>query len=365
MPHDTSMTQQIGSSSQTAQGVVTGMTRSRVPSPGSAPDDDGARPHPTGDGEVGSLAAGIRIANAPCSWGALEFEGMAAEPVPWERMLDELAETGYVGTDLGDWGYLPTHPATLRAELDRRGLDLVSAFVPVAFSDPAAHAPGLDHALRVARLLAEASGEQAAPARLVLADDNGTDPIRTRHAGRITPEMELADDDWRVFAHGVEEVARAVFAQTGVRTLFHHHCAGYVETPAEIDRFLDLTDPDLVGLVFDTGHYAFGSGAPAEVDLGDAIDRHAGRIHLVHAKDCDPTVAGRARAQNWDYFDAVRHGVFCELGRGAVDFDAVIGYLACHAYGGWIVVEQDVLPGLGSPRESAARNRVTLAGLGL
>jgi inosose dehydratase len=40
----------------------------------------------------------IRVANAPCSWGSLEFEGMEGGGVPYGRMLDELKETGYEGT---------------------------------------------------------------------------------------------------------------------------------------------------------------------------------------------------------------------------------------------------------------------------
>ena len=96
----------------------------------------------------------IHIANAPCSWGTLEFEGLEGEQVGYRQMLDELVETGYTGTELGDWGYMPTDPAALRTELAARRLTMLGAFVPVAFSNPAAHASGLAHALRVARLLA-------------------------------------------------------------------------------------------------------------------------------------------------------------------------------------------------------------------
>jgi len=46
----------------------------------------------------------IRIANAPCSWGSLEFEGLDGQAIPYPQMLDELKETGYEGTELGDWG---------------------------------------------------------------------------------------------------------------------------------------------------------------------------------------------------------------------------------------------------------------------
>lgn len=120
------------------------------------------------------------------------------------------------------------------------------------------HAPGVETAVRTARLLA-AVGTDPRPF-LVLADDNGSVQERTRHAGRITPDMGLRADEWAAFGEGANLVARAVRDATGLRTVFHHHCAGYVETPDEIARFLAVTDPGLVGLVFDTGHYAYGAG---------------------------------------------------------------------------------------------------------
>lgn len=306
----------------------------------------------------------IRVANAPCSWGALEFEGMASEPVPYGQMLDELRETGYTGVDLGDWGYMPTVPAELRATLDHRGLTMVSAFVPVALRDAARHEAGEAQAVRVAQLLAAVSDPSASPRPwLILADDNGTDPIRTRHAGRVTPDMAMSDDEWRTFVDGSERIARAVRDRTGLQTVFHPHTAGFVETPDEIARFLDLSNPDLLGLVFDTGHYLYGAGDTTSVR--DGLDRFAGRIRHIHLKDCDPAIADQARRNDWDYFTAVRHGVFCELGRGGVDYGQVVDWLNQHDYDGWAVVEQDVLPGLGTPRESAQRNRDFLRGLGV
>ena len=55
---------------------------------------------------------------------------------------------------LGDWGYMPTDPATLRGELSRRGLVMLGAFVPVALKEPSALADGIARAVKVARLLA-------------------------------------------------------------------------------------------------------------------------------------------------------------------------------------------------------------------
>lgn len=300
----------------------------------------------------------IRIANAPCSWGVLEFESERnGDIASWAQVLDEMVETGYEGTELGDWGFLPTDPARLRKELAARRLELVGAFVPVKLADASAHQEGLERAVRTAFLMAEAVGTDPF---IVLSDENGSDPTRTKLAGRIRPEHGLGHGQWSVFAEGAQRIAWAVREQTGLRTVFHHHCAGFVETPAEIETLLSLTEPDLIGLCLDTGHYVYGGG-----DALEGIKRHAARIWHVHFKACHAEVAARARAQEWDYFEAVRHALFCELGQGAIDFQAVLVELNRQSYQGWIVVEQDILPGMGTPRESAQRNREHLRNISL
>ena len=294
----------------------------------------------------------LRVGNAPCSWGTLEFEQAEGEQIPFDQMLDELVETGYTGTELGDWGYMPTDPSKLAVELQRRGVTMLGAFVPVALKDHAAHLQGIDTAVRTARLLAAVATDPQP--FLVLADNNGTVPQRTKNAGRIPTAMGLGVAEWHTFADGANRIARAVREQTGLRTVFHHHCAGYIETPEEISRFLDLTDPELLGLVFDTGHYCYGSG---EIDAVAGLHRFGERIWYIHCKDCDAVVAGRARMNGWDYFEALRYGVFCELGKGCVDFGGVVRWASETGYNHYLLIEQDVLPGMGAPRESARRNR--------
>jgi len=298
----------------------------------------------------------IRVANAPCSWGVLEFES-PAPPAPAAQVLDEMAAAGYVGTELGDWGFLPTEPCTLSADVGRRGLSLAGAFVPVALARPEAIDAGIEHAVRLARLLA---GAGAADAMIVLSDDNATVPGRTARAGRVRDEDGLRACEWDAFAQHASRIATAVREATGMRTAFHHHCAGYVETPDEIDALMSRTDPSLLGLCLDTGHLIYGGGDPLV-----AAATYASRIWHVHFKDCDPAVLEQARAGAWDYHTAVRRGIFCELGRGMVAFGDVRDALRSQNYSGWIVVEQDVFPGLGTPLASARRNRDYLRQLGL
>ncbi|MBS1866900.1 MAG: TIM barrel protein, partial [Acidobacteria bacterium] len=286
------------------------------------------------------------------SWGTLEFDSAKAEQIGFARMLDELKETGYTGTELGDWGYMPTDPFRLQNELSTRELTMLGAFVPVALENRSAHEAGKENAVKIGRLLAKVAKDPAP--FLVLADNNGTVPGRTTHAGRISPEMSLSPNQWRIFADGANSIAKAVLDATGLRTVFHHHCAGYVETPNEIARLLELTDPELLGLVFDTGHYVFGSHSS---DVLAGLNRFKDRIWYIHLKDCSWEVARRSREQQWDYFESLQHGVFCELGQGCVDFPGVLRWLRDAHYDGYVLVEQDVLPGMGTPRDSALRNR--------
>jgi len=289
----------------------------------------------------------IKIANAPCSWGALEFE-LEGKSLGYQQVLSEMAELGYVGTELGDWGFMPTDPQALRSALDSFGLDLPGAFVPVALALEEQHDKGVENALRIARLMVEAGYKDAF---IILADDNGSVPERTQNAGRITPEMALNADQWEVYGRGANKVAAAVKEKYGLRTVFHHHCAGYVETPEELDALMQHTDPGLLGICLDMGHYAFGGGNPMDV-----LEKYPERTWHIHFKDYDGEVGSKSRSKGWNYFESVEHGVFCKLGEGRVDFGAIIQKLDELDYKGWIVVEQDVLPGMGSPYECAKHN---------
>ncbi len=298
----------------------------------------------------------MKIANAPCSWGILEF-GIDGNTLTYQRMLDEMSDTGYEGTELGNWGFLPTDPQKLGKELKSRGLNLVGAFVPVSFSNPEDHQNGLDAALKTAELLSDVDFDNA---RIILSDENGKNSARIRNAGRIQPEHGLSDSQWQTFTDGVEYIAQTVLDETGISSTFHHHCAGYVETPEEIETFLELTNSDLVGLCFDTGHYAYGGGIPLS-----GLKNYRDRIEHIHFKGWDPKIDKLSKQKNWDYFEAVENGIFCELGQGAIDFEGISKELKDQNYTDWIVVEQDVLPGMGDPKQSAQRNREYLRSIGL
>lgn len=296
----------------------------------------------------------IRIASAPVSWGIYEFEGIEPK-FKYPQVLDEIAETGYTGIELGPYGYLPTNPAVLREELQKRSLQLLSAFVPVRLVDAGAHEAGAQEALKVGRLLAALGAKY-----VVLADDNGKVAELVQQAGQRSGS-KLNAAEWDVFAAGVNMIARRINDELGLQTVFHHHCAGYVETPDETRELLARTDPELVGLCLDTGHWHYAGG-----DAVQCIRDFGPRVRYLHFKDCSGTIAQRCREQKKDYFEAVSAGVFCPLGEGEVDFPAVVAAMQARGYDGWAIVEQDILtddPVL--PTRCSQANRDYLRNLGL
>jgi inosose dehydratase len=288
----------------------------------------------------------IRIATAPVSWGILEVEGWGKQR-RYEEVLDEIVKAGYTGTELGPYGFLPTDPKQLKSELAKRNLPLLGAFTPLPLAHAAQHDAALQSALEVGRLLS-----QAGAPFLVLADEMS--PARMAVAGGVDERRDgMNAQQWDGAARLLDRVTLAG-REFGLTSVFHHHCGTYIETPAEVERLLAATDPQMLGLCLDTGHYLYGGGDPV-----GCARTHGKRVRHLHLKDVKPPVLEQVRREKIPYLDAVRMGVFCELGQGGVNLTGVIHELTAAGFDGWAVFEQDVdptQPGC-NPLESATRSR--------
>jgi len=288
----------------------------------------------------------MKVGTAPITWGVCELPDWGTM-LPYAHVLDEMAELGYAGTELGPWGYLPKEAAVLAAELGKRRLAMAGAFCPVTLHDPARYEDQLAYAMDTTRLLAELS----APV-LVLAEAG--DERRERIAGRVSAgDPRFSADDWKRFAEGANEIARRA-KEMGLVTAFHPHAGTYVETPSEVDELLRQTDPSLVGLCLDTGHVFYGGGDPVAL-----ARRETARIRHVHLKDVYRDRYQRALAARLDFTAAVGEDVFAPVGSGAVDMAAFLRILSDARYEGWLIVEQDIRiqPGsLRQPKLDAAKS---------
>ena len=289
----------------------------------------------------------VSVGSAPDSWGVWFPED--PKQTPWQRCLDEMVESGYRWTELGPYGYMPTDLPSLRAELEKRDLQVSGTFVMMHVEDES-----LDMEKAVGftgELLANLNA-----GFLVLIDDTYTNLF----TGETLRPPRLDSDAWGRMIENTHKLAEFVHSRFGLRLVFHHHADTHVEYPDQIEAFLDQTDP-IVGLCLDTGHYAYRGG-----DSVDLMRRRHDRIPYLHVKSIDSEVRARVEEENIPFATAVSLDMFCEPSRGAVDFLAFRDVLQEIDYEGFAIVEQDMYPApFDKPLPIAKRTRQYLREIGI
>jgi inosose dehydratase len=275
-----------------------------------------------------STRSRLRLGSCPDSWGVWFADD--PEQTPWRRFLDELAEAGYRWLELGPYGYLPTDPARLREEVDRRGLRVSGQAVFGALHNP----DRWEADLRDARQVAELVTAMGASHMVLL-------PAGFRDLdGAWLGPRELDEDAWRMLVDGTGELGRILREEYGVSAVFHPHADSYVGTQPQVERFLQETDPASVNLCLDTGHIAYYEGDNVEL-----IRRYPDRIGYLHLKQADPDVVQQVKAEDLWFAEAVRRGVMCEPPKGEPDTEALLDAVDQYLDGDlFAIVEQDLYP---------------------
>ncbi|MBH54206.1 MAG: xylose isomerase [Opitutaceae bacterium] len=273
----------------------------------------------------------MQISTGPVSWGVLLKD--TPNVPPYSLVLDQMKEAGYGGTELGPYGYLPFDIEKLKGEMDGRSLKLISAFVIISFLQGKEDETVYREALETVEVLAAMGCGHVVLSDTLFVDDN-----RARRAGRIRMEDSLSESDWDRAAQNINDFARLVHEQYGMKSVMHPHVGGFLETDFEIDAALQRTNPEIVGLCYDMAHIAYGGGDPVAV-----LDKWRDRTWYVHIKECDNLVRDEVLTREGDYFDGVESGVFPELGKGTIDWQGIAKILTAIDYQGWGTVEQDII----------------------
>jgi inosose dehydratase len=281
----------------------------------------------------------VKIGINPISWSNDDLPSLGGE-IPLEVALAEGRAIGYQGFELGN--KFPRQSAALRNVLSQHGLELVSGW----------------YSGRLARRSAEEEIRAVAP-HLELLADNGAkvmvygevaDSIQGASSPLYKRPRFFRREQWLAYADKVTALARHTLTR-GVRLAYHHHMGAYVETPADVDRLMELVG-DEVGLLFDSGHITF---AGARESAAAVLAKHVKRVCHVHCKDVRPQVIRMARNRNWSFLEAVINGAFTVPGDGAVDFKTLLKLLHDNAYRGWLVVEAEQDPVVAPSYEYADR----------
>ena len=272
----------------------------------------------------------VRIGINPISWSNDDLPALGGE-TPLETALSEGAQIGYQGFELGN--KFPQDPAALAAKLAEYGVACVSGWysgrlaestVDLEIENCAAHMDKLRHNGCRVVVYGEVAGS-----------------IQGRIDTPLAKRPRFSTDaQWQGYAKRLNAFGEHLKAAFGITLAYHHHMGAYVEAPADIDRLMAETDPQCVGLLFDTGH-AFYGGAADPVAL---LKTHVARVVHVHCKDVRPQVIATARNDGWSFLNGVINGTFTVPGDGVIDFDAVLATLHAAGYEGWLVVEAEQDP---------------------
>ncbi|MDQ0871894.1 inosose dehydratase [Paenibacillus sp. V4I3] len=275
----------------------------------------------------------------PINWVGEDVKEHGADTT-YEQILDDIQALGLKGTEMGR--KYPTDIAVLKQELDKRGIGLVSQWKSVLFSDPAYREEELKAYRKHAEFLKEMGSTVISTAEV--GGSLHFDPRRSPNEKEV---LRLDEAGWQSLAEGLN-LAGAIAQEYGLKLTYHHHGGTVVESPEEIDKLMELTDPSLVYLLFDTGHAYYGGADPLTV-----LRKHEKRVAYIHLKDIRQSVLDEARAEQVDFVTCIRKGVFTVPGDGCIDFAPIFAELLAQGYAGWAMLEGEQDPAAHNPYEYA------------
>ena len=250
----------------------------------------------------------------------------------FEQALREVEELGFHACEPFPRNALAyeQRPAAFQELLAAHHLRLSALYGGGRFGNPTRREEIIAYNTRLARFLAAIGVD-----RLVLG------PGGPRTPGGST------DEELREAAKTINEMARACY-DLGVLACVHPHLGTEIETEPEIDLIMELTDPRYVFFCPDSAHLT-----GAEINVPNMIRRYGERMRYMHIKDLRAGVIEERRNQKAG--SKVESGteqlpIFCELGRGVIDYGPIMKALQDVDYRDWITVEIDV--SLTTPKES-------------
>ncbi len=287
----------------------------------------------------------VKLAIAPIGWTNDDMPDLGGENT-FEQCVSEMALAGFKGSEIGN--KYPQDPAVLKRYLDVRGLQICNAWFSSLFTSEPFEAT-------IESFIRHRDRLHALGAKVIGASEQGNS-IQGKPVNIFGPDKPVYTPlQWETVARGYNEMGRLA-REAGMTLCCHHHMGTGVQTVEEIDRFLELTDPELVFLLFDSGHLTF-----AGVDPEPVLQKHIGRIRHVHLKDVRLSIRDQARREGLSFLDAVRAGVFTVPGDGDVDFAPIFDILDRSGYEGWVVVEAEQDPAKANPFEYAVKARRYIA----
>jgi len=287
----------------------------------------------------------VRLGIAPIAWTNDDMPDLGKENT-FEQCVSEMALAGFTGSEIG--GKYPTNVPKLKKALDMRGIEICNCwFSSFLISEP--------YEVTERDFIRQTDFLKAMNAEII-----GVSEQSYSIQGKLgQPVWEgkyvMNEEEWKLLADGLNKLGK-IAKDKGMKLTFHHHMGTVIQTEEEIERFMELVDPGLVYLLFDSGHLSF-----AGIDPEKVLKKYVKRVRHVHLKDIRKDMVEKSRSEKWSFLKGVREGVFTVPGDGDVDFSPIFRILEEADYEGWVVVEAEQDPAKADPLEYAIKARKYIA----
>lgn len=285
----------------------------------------------------------IQLGIAPIGWTNDDLPELGGENT-FEQCVSEMALAGFRGTEIGN--KYPSDPVVLKKALDLRGLQICNRWFSTFFTTKPA-----EETIEAFRKEIDFLSEMGAKVIGCSEQGGSIQGVDTPIFGDQKPVF--TDEQWDKLCSGMNQLAE-IAAEKNIKVSLHHHMGTGIQTPAEIDRFMDGTNEN-VYLLFDSGHIYFSEGTQEAVDA--LIDKYIGRIAHIHLKDVRAPKRKATIEENMSFLGAVKNGTFTVPGDGDVSYDHIFDVVNKSGYEGWMLVEAEQDPAKANPLEYAMKAR--------
>ncbi|OAK05679.1 MULTISPECIES: myo-inosose-2 dehydratase [Bacillus cereus group] len=283
----------------------------------------------------------VKLGIAPIAWTNDDMPELGAENT-FEQCISEMALAGFNGSEVGN--KYPRNTVVLKKSLELRNLEIASAW----FSTFLTTKP-LEET--VEEFIKHRDFLHDMGAKVIVVSEQGHSIQGLMDVPLFKNKPVFTEEEWDKLADGLHHLGKLA-QEKGLHIVYHHHMGTGVQTTAEIEKLMDMTDPALVSLLFDTGHLVFSGEEPLYI-----LKKYLTRIKHIHLKDIRQEVVDAVKESELSFLQAVKNGAFTVPGDGVIVFDEVFTILANSDYQGWFVVEAEQDPALANPFEYALKAR--------
>jgi inosose dehydratase len=279
----------------------------------------------------------VKLGIAPIAWTNDDMPDLGKENT-FAQCVSEMALAGFTGCEVG--GKYPRDLNVLEKALNLRGMSIASAW----FSSFLTSKPLQE---TVEAFIEHRDFLHAMGAKVVVVSEQGNSIQGQLSTPIFAGKPYYTDEQWKVVVEGLNKLGELA-KEKGMKLVYHHHMGTGVQTETEIDKLMELTDPNLVYLLYDTGHLVCSGEDHLKI-----LKKHINRIKHVHLKDVRANLVAKVKAENISFLDGVRLGMFTVPGDGNIDFVPVFKILKDENYEGWFIVEAEQDPAKADPLEYA------------